>query len=199
MPIVPIIIIAGIAIVFFKKGTTTNTNTGTGTNNPNPTQPIVLDKDRPNKSITFAYYNKNFGNIRNWGAFRYKWEITPTGNIYKMFPTFEGGAAAFITHFKRYLLGDVLKEKGKLNTISKLLYTWAPPSENDTEGYINYVVKNSGYKRDYVITPKDTTAIYKITKAMSYMEGGQQSGNMYTLELFQRAWAMSLKEYPQYA
>ena len=41
--------------------------------------------------------------------------------------------------------------KRGLNTIEKIIMSWAPPVENNTESYIKYVVDNTGLKRTQVV------------------------------------------------
>lgn len=61
-------------------------------------------------------------------------------------------------------------------TMRNIVSTWAPPSENDTKDYIDFVSSKSGLHPDQALTPQD---IDKIMPAMIQREGGKsvQTGN----------------------
>lgn len=145
----------------------------------------VLDKNRPS-GMHNATFNKSFGNIRNGGR-RYAGEITPQGNVYKKFSSWEYGAGAMIAHLQRYINGSLF---GKLDTVSKIIYTYAPPSENNTEGYINFVVKESGFTKDTVLDWKDKDTLWRLSKAMSKMES-RQATEFYTYAVFQKGFEIA--------
>lgn len=93
-------------------------------------------------------------------------EIRPaTDRAFKQFtsPAY-GYRAAFVT------LGTYLS-RGK-NTIEKIIRSWAPPSENNTPGYIDKVEKGSGIKRDKILTAQSGEDYVKIVIAMSRVENG---------------------------
>ncbi len=150
------------------------------------------DRQKP-VGVHYAFFNRNFGNIINAGK-RYKWEITLPGNIFKQFPTWETGAAAFVVHFRRYITGQIKNPKlfgnENLNTIHKIIHTWAPSFENDTEGYIQHVVSKSGVNRNQIIAADDKATIFKVTKAMSLMESNQAAA-YYTQAVFNEAWQLA--------
>jgi hypothetical protein len=145
----------------------------------------TLDLNRP-KGMHNATFNKSFGNIRNGGR-RYAGEITPTRNVYKKFSEWKYGAGAMIAHVQRYINGTMF---GKLDTISKIIYKYAPPSENDTEGYINFVVRESGISKNTILDWKDKTTLWKITKAMSKMES-RQATEYFTESVFKEGWEIA--------
>ncbi|MBR6903530.1 MAG: hypothetical protein IKN32_01615, partial [Bacteroidales bacterium] len=49
---------------------------------------------------------------------------------------------------------------------------WAPPTENNTEGYIAHVVQRSGVGRNKVLTAESGGDYRKIVAAMSHCENG---------------------------
>jgi hypothetical protein len=57
------------------------------------------------------------------------------------------------------------------NTISKLIYRYAPPTENNTEAYINLVVQYSGIARNDVLTASGST-LQRLIRAMMNVELG---------------------------
>ena len=59
------------------------------------------------------------------------------------------------------------------NTITRLVYEYAPPTENDTQAYIAYVEKNTGINRDQTITP-DFATLKKLIRAKTTFENGAQ-------------------------
>lgn len=56
-----------------------------------------------------------------------------------------------------------------LNTIEKIIKTYAPSSENDTEAYIKSVSERSGLPRDKVLSQKDYK---KVIIEMARVENG---------------------------
>ena len=75
-----------------------------------------------------------------------------------------GYRAAFVT------LGTYLSRG--LNTIEKIVKTWAPPNENSTESYIQHVVTRSGVPRNKVLTNTSGKDYIAIVAAMSWSENG---------------------------
>ncbi len=61
-------------------------------------------------------------------------------------------------------------------TISTVISTWAPPEENDTQKYINFVAQQSGIDPNSPLSQQD---IERIIPAMIQMEGGQSASSYY--------------------
>lgn len=61
--------------------------------------------------------------------------------------------------------------KRGVNTVEKIIATWAPKNENDTEAYIKNVMKWTGFERDRVIT-KNSGDYVPLIAAMIRMENG---------------------------
>ncbi len=77
------------------------------------------------------------------------------------------------------------------NTITKLIYRYAPPTENNTEAYINLVVQYSGIARNTVLTATGST-IQRLIRAMMNVELGISYSQMVTdLEILQGIEMMS--------
>lgn len=72
------------------------------------------------------------------------------------------GVRAFII-----LIHNYIHIKG-LRTVRQIVSTYAPKSENDTEGYIRYVCFSTGFDDDDVLKDRD---IIDLGVAMSVMEG----------------------------
>lgn len=99
-------------------------------------------KNRPTR-------NNNPGNIK-WGPFARangatRLEITQPGvkALYAVFPNVETGWAAMKMRL------STSPYKGL--TIREAIYKWAPPSENDSAGYVDFVCKAIGWPPDTVI------------------------------------------------
>ena len=58
-----------------------------------------------------------------------------------------------------------------LNTITKLVSEWAPPTENNTNGYIQFVASKTGIDPNAVLTRED---LPKIGAAMAAVESGRR-------------------------
>jgi hypothetical protein len=141
-----------------------------------------LDSERGNE--TPAVFNKNPLNIKV-NKYKYFGEITPKGNKYKQFNSWENGVLAGIYHLNRYFSGEITGSK--LNTIRKIIYTWAPPSDgNDTEGYISYVSKQMQTGQNTILTFEKNT-IGKLVKAMANREDGKATQEV-TKVRFEKAW-----------
>jgi len=67
----------------------------------------------------------------------------------------------------------------KLHTLRGIIYRWAPPVENNTESYVNFVSKGAGVHPDATIDlMADRELMAKIMFYMAKMEG---SGDAYTI------------------
>lgn len=109
----------------------------------------------------------NPGNIRKAASFMWQGEqpgLKP--GSYVIFDTLENGYRAELKLIQNYV-------KNGFNTISKILYRWAPPSDNNpTDGYIKFVSDNSGIGKDDVLKPTDADSITQIAYFMSRFEHG---------------------------
>ncbi len=109
--------------------------------------------------------------------------LRPVGSStgFQQFATPEEGLAAT----KRDLLGKISGKSPIMNerygqgyspTITNIISTWAPPSENDTDGYINFVAQKMGISPDEPLTPEQVDVL---TQAITQMEGGQEATQYY--------------------
>lgn len=57
-----------------------------------------------------------------------------------------------------------------VNTIQDIISKWAPSNENDTQAYINNVVKRTGYRADQKLDLNDTGVLAQLLAAMSKQE-----------------------------
>ena len=108
--------------------------------------------------------NNNPLNIRH-NRDRFQGEVTGTDRAFKTFSSMAYGyRAAFVT-LASYLANG-------RNTVEKIIRAWAPPTENNTEGYIAHVVQRSGVGRNKVLTAESGGDYRKIVAAMSHCENG---------------------------
>ncbi len=111
----------------------------------------------------------------NKTAIKWQGKTTGTDSRFETFNSIENGIRAGVID----IVGDIAK-KGQ-NTLEKLFLTFAPPSENDTTAYVNYVSKASG------IDPKATLLqggkvspeiLYKIVPAIIRHENGKEANKI---------------------
>lgn len=99
----------------------------------------------------------------------------PRISRFEHFDSYYHGLRAGIYQIMRYIRGEKAStHKGpnaKLQTIEEIITEWAPSNENNTEGYIKAVEKQSGVKRDKNIAGNDK-AILSMVKYMARMESG---------------------------
>lgn len=79
------------------------------------------------------------------------------------------------------LIGDIGKGK---NTIRKLISEYAPPTENNTNNYVNVVSKAMGLNPDSVIKEVDFTLMLQLAKAIIKHENGKDSENVKDSDIF---------------
>lgn len=89
-------------------------------------------------------------------------------NGFAAFATPEMGVAATNQLFDKYADSGI-------NTLNGLISRWAPPSENDTNGYINTVSKATGLAPDARIDLKDPAIRSNVQRAMAVVEGNKNA------------------------
>lgn len=114
--------------------------------------------------IPLSVLNKNAGNLRD----------TRTGEFRK-FNTPQEGIEAMARDLTAKVMGRspamiAQHGQGYVPSLTNILTTYAPPSENDTQGYIDFVSKQTGIDPNVPLSPMD---ISRIMPAMIKMEGGQ--------------------------
>lgn len=111
--------------------------------------------------------NNNLGNLRI-SSVKWQGKIPASQNTDKSFEQFENmvfGIRAMATD----IANDITIKK--LDTLTKLINSYAPPSENDTTNYIKQVSKQTGIKPNetIVLTPK---VLASIIRAKANIENG---------------------------
>ena len=110
--------------------------------------------------------NNNPGNIRT-SSTRYMGEVQPSQD--KSFKQFETMAWGYRAVFA--LLHSYHKRQG-LRTLRQMLNRYAPPVENDTEGYIKQVARNAGVDPDTPIDVLDRDTMIPVVSAICNVENG---------------------------
>ena len=107
----------------------------------------------------------NPGNIRHT-AVHWQGEITPPGDTFCSFSTLEYGSRAMLKLLKRYI---AVKQ---LNTVRKIIAVWAPPAENNTAAYTDYVARTLDVHPDDTLCANRDTLI-ALADAMTHVEHGK--------------------------
>lgn len=122
--------------------------------------------------MTRGYRNNNPGNIRltfdNVGnkILLYKGEISGTDKSFRKFKSMAYGYRALFS-----LLTHYVNTNGR-DTIRKIINTYAPPVENQTNVYINVIETMTGVDADAPIDITDSDFFKKLVASISYMENG---------------------------
>ncbi len=126
---------------------------------------------------TLAYRNKNPLNIRYVNSVKWQRQIGNGGGFVE-FESFSWGYRAAVIILRNYQLRG-------LKTISQIISTWAPRSENNTVAYIKTVLESMNgvfrtpsqgglepYTAESVINLKDREEVKNLLLAMSKVEMG---------------------------
>ena len=95
----------------------------------------------------------NFGNLRS-----------KDGKGFQSFASPEEGVAASIQNLMAY-------GRGGVNTIAKVISKWAPPNENNTNGYIQFVSSRMGVNANAPLNMQDPQTLSGLASAIFAMEG----------------------------
>lgn len=74
----------------------------------------------------------------------------------------------------------------RMNTLTLLISVWAPPTENATNKYIDFVATSAGILPSMIIDYTNEALMCKIARAMAYVECGRWLDE----SLFHSAWAL---------
>lgn len=127
-------------------------------------------------SLPRGIRNNNLGNIR-WGS---NWQgLVPqeqrTDEDFCQFVSVSYGIRAMVKLIFTY------RDKYGLNTIESIINRYAPPIENNTQGYINRVCDKLGVEPDEEIELTDEVLLL-IVRAICGVENGNQYTNYYSRE-----------------
>ena len=96
---------------------------------------LIANMEGWNKPNTLARRNNNPGNLRSGSG-----QVGTDANGFAIFPNEETGWAA--------LDRQIALDANRGHTLSSFLNKYAPPSENDTTNYLDYVSSNLGVDPD---------------------------------------------------
>lgn len=133
-------------------------------------------------SVPRGIRNNNPLNIRkgnNWKGER----KVQTDKAFEEFETLQYGLRAGLKLIRNQISG-FNGSRPKFNTIGKLIKVWAPPSENATDKYIDFVSQAVGKLPFDIIREDDQKLICDIARAMAFVECGQ----WIDIEQFESAW-----------
>lgn len=128
---------------------------------------------RNNPKLSRGLRNNNPGNLRASGI-KWKGAAGIDSANFVVFSSLDYGIRAM-------LIDLASKYKRGLNTITKILTVYAPPSENNTPAYIDFVSKMTGIAPNEDIKPIPAN-LAKIALAMIYVENGKVAANYITPE-----------------
>lgn len=116
--------------------------------------------------------NNNPLNIRvgnNWKGER----KVQTDKSFEQFETMEYGIRAGFIILRKYITGynGITKP---FNTIEKIIRRWAPPTENATQRYIDFVAKDMGVDTKRELKFRDKSMMVALVDAMIFVECGQR-------------------------
>ena len=110
--------------------------------------------------------NNNPGNIRNSSTV---WigEVTPSKDkSFKQFKSMAYGYRAAIKLLQNY------RKLHNCQTVSDFIKRWAPPSENNTSGYISRVCSEMQVPNTYIPDIEDKNTMCAFAAAISLVENG---------------------------
>lgn len=111
--------------------------------------------------------NCNPGNIRI-NPDKFQGEITPSRDTsFKQFKTMAYGYRAMIRILQNY------SRRYNIRTLEGMIDRWAPESENNTQAYVQTVVKQSGIKPDQIVDVDNMDVMCALVAAMSFVENGK--------------------------
>lgn len=142
------------------------------------TQPSTYASPRASQGPSGQQPSSGFGDGPIWQRQNNPGNLRVPGQTsFQAFPTMQDGLNAYYDQIDRY------GQRG-LNTIRKIVSTYAPPNENNTNGYIALVSKATGLGPDDPIDFANPDQKIALGKAMTSVEG---SGKALTDDMHRRA------------
>ena len=124
--------------------------------------------------------NCNPGNLR-LGTFHYTGECkTSSDSAFRQFESMAWGYRAIFVVLHTYA------RRHGLRTLTQMITRYAPPVENDTQAYINRVVRSTALPPDTPLDTLDGATMIPLVAAISEVENGVRA----TIEDVQRGWEL---------
>lgn len=116
--------------------------------------------------------NNNPLNIRKGNKWKGERPVQ-TDRSFEEFVSMEYGIRAGFVILRKYITGyGGLTQK--FNTIDKIIRRWAPPTENATQKYIDFVAKDMGISANRTISFTNKALMVNLVYAMIFVECGQR-------------------------
>ena len=135
-----------------------------------------------NQSLPRGLRNNNVGNLIRTNI-PWKGKIPHSENQDERFEQF------YEFHYGvRAMMKDIANDiKKGANTVEKLIHQYAPPFENNTIAYINYIADEVGVKPTETLQVNEQT-IKKLSKSIAIYENGFQYAHMISDSEINKAW-----------
>jgi len=135
-----------------------------------------------NQSLPRGLRNNNVGNLIKTNI-PWKGKIPHSDSQDERFEQF------YEFHFGvRAMMKDISNDiKKGANTVEKLIHQYAPPFENNTTAYVNYVADKVGVKPKETIQVNEQT-IKSLSKSIAIYENGFQYADMISDSEINKAW-----------
>lgn len=115
--------------------------------------------------------NNNPLNIRKGNKWKGERPVQ-TDKAFEEFESMEYGIRAGFIILRKYVTG-YFGICPKFNTIEKIIRRWAPPTENDTQKYIDFVAKDMGISPKLPMAFSCKQKMVDLVYAMIFVECGQ--------------------------
>lgn len=134
------------------------------------------------KQIPRGIRNNNPLNIRKGSSWKGE-RPNQTDKAFEQFISLEWGIRAAFKLLRNHISG-FKGTRPKMNTYRKIITMWAPPNENATEEYINYVCRQCQAQPSDIIDPDNRKQMVWLAREMAFVECGQYID----LQKFESAW-----------
>ena len=114
--------------------------------------------------------NNNPLNIRKGSSWKGERPVQ-TDPAFEEFISMEYGIRAGLRLMRNHING-FKGTRPKMNTLKKLISVWAPPSENATSNYVEFVASHVGLSSTAILDPNDRAQMTHIARAMAFVECG---------------------------
>lgn len=122
---------------------------------------------------TINLRNNNPGNIR-YGEYARSQGAIGQSNGFAIFPTMANGTDAQTTLLKSSSYQNAPATNGYAEgTIGAAIYKYAPPSENDTRGYIKFIEQKTNFSGNDKLSSLSSSELEKLRSAMATHEGSE--------------------------
>lgn len=140
--------------------------------------------DEIKKKAPRGIRNNNPLNIRKGSSWKGE-RPNQTDTAFEEFVSMEWGIRAAYKLMRNHITG-FKGSRPKMNTLKKLISVWAPPTENATNRYVDFVSAQVGLLPSSIIDPNDGRMMAKIARAMAFVE----CGVWIDPEKFDSAWSL---------